>query len=71
MTTLINFTGNGLSLRVAQSMEEVLEAMSRAQGQPFPLDLEKGGQVFINPANVACWQDLVESISPGRLDPLP
>jgi hypothetical protein len=71
MTTIINFTGNGLSVRVDQSLEEVLEAMSRAQGQPFPLKLENGGQVFINPANIACWQELVEKISPGRLDPLP
>ena len=71
MTTIIKFTGADVSVRVEQSTEEVLEAMSRAQGQPFPLRLQGGGQVFVNPDNVACWQELNESISPGRLDPHP
>ena len=71
MATIIKFTGGDLSVKVEQSNEEVLEGMSRAQGQPFPLELTGGGQVFVNPANIACWQTHVETISPGSLNPQP
>ena len=68
MTTIVKFTGGELSIRVEQSNDEVLERMSRAQGQPFQLDLTEGGQVFVNPASIACWQTMSDRISPGRLD---
>jgi hypothetical protein len=68
VATIIKFTGSELWVKVEQSNEEVLEAMSRAQGQPFLLDLADGGQVFVNPANIACWQTVVDRISPGRLE---
>ncbi len=70
MATIITFTC-GNSVRVQQSNEEVLEGLSRAQGQPFPLELDGGDQVFINPANVAFWQTVVDRISPGSLNPQP
>jgi hypothetical protein len=62
MTTRITFVSNRgdnpLGITVAQSPEEVLEALTTADGLPFSLDLDgEKGKVFVSPSAIAYWKE--------------
>jgi hypothetical protein len=68
MPTVIKFSGSDLTITVAQSPDEVSRAVADANGGPLQLDMiERGQRVFVNPDVVACWHELENQISPGRM----
>ncbi len=68
MPTVVSFAG-AKPVRVAETQDQVLEAFTKSDGAPFPLELLSGGRVYVNPAAVVSWHTADETISPGRLDP--
>ena len=65
MPTVITFTGQRgdkpLTLAVEQDPEQVMAAHYAADGKPFPLELEGGGRVFVQPLTIAYWWEQQEA----------
>jgi hypothetical protein len=62
MPTVVTFTGSSgdssLSVTVAESAEQVRDAMLAEHGNPFRLESARSGTaVYVNPANVAFWRE--------------
>jgi hypothetical protein len=63
--TAQNNEGKNMRMRVSQTPEQVGEAWAAAGGQPFQLTADRGGDVWVNPSSVVCWQ---EARAPGGAD---
>lgn len=57
-TTIVFPGGSGdMTLAVQEGPAEVQDAFIAAQGNPFRLTSSRGKEVWINPDNIAYWQE--------------